>query len=55
MKNKLNKDFIINLSKRKNEPSWMLNFRLKAYEKFLELDNPNFGPKIDIDFDPKSF
>ena len=51
MKNKLNKDFIINLSKRKNEPSWMLNFRLKAYEKFLELDNPNFGPKIDIDFD----
>ena len=51
MKNKLNKDFIINLSKRKNEPSWMLNFRLKAYEKFLELDNPDFGPKIDIDFD----
>ncbi|MGN1379609.1 MAG: Fe-S cluster assembly protein SufB [Bacilli bacterium] len=51
MKSKLNKDFIINLSKRKNEPSWMLNFRLKAYEKFLELDNPDFGPKIDIDFD----
>lgn len=55
MKNKLNKDFIINLSKRKNEPSWMLNFRLKAYEKFLELDNPNFGPKIDIDFDKLTY
>ena len=55
MKNKLNKDFIINLSKRKNDPSWMLNFRLKAYEKFLELDNPNFGPKIDIDFDKLTY
>ena len=55
MKNKLNKDFIINLSKRKNEPSWMLNFRLKAYEKFLELDNPDFGPKIDIDFDKLTY
>ena len=29
----------------------MLEFRLKSFEKFLELDNPNFGPHIDIDFD----
>ena len=29
----------------------MLNFRLKSFEKFLELENPNFGPEIDIDFD----
>ena len=51
MNEKLNEQFIINLSKRKNEPKWMLDFRLLAYKKFLELDNPSFGPKIEIDFD----
>lgn len=48
---KLNKEFITKVSKLKNEPQWMLEFRLKSFDKFLELDNPNFGPKIDIDFD----
>ncbi len=48
---KLNEDFIINLSNNKNEPVWMKNFRLNSYKKFLELDNPSFGPKINIDFD----
>lgn len=51
MKNKLNEDFIINLSKNKNEPIWMREFRLNAYHKFLELKNPSFGPEINIDFD----
>lgn len=51
MKEKLSKEFIINLSKSKKEPEWMLNFRLSSYEKFLELDNPSFGPKLDINFD----
>ena len=51
MKEKLSKEFIINLSKSKKEPKWMLDIRLKAYEKFLELDNPKFGPIIDLDFD----
>ena len=50
MKNELNEQFIINLSKNKNEPEWMLQFRLLAYQKFLELDNPNFGPTLNIDF-----
>ncbi len=50
MKKELNEDFIRNLSKKKGEPKWMLDFRFKSYKKFLELDNPNFGPKIDIDF-----
>ena len=50
MKKELNEEFIRNLSKKKNEPKWMLEFRLNSYKKFLELDNPNFGPKIDIDF-----
>ena len=51
MKEKLTKDFIINLSKKKSEPEWMLEFRLKSFKKFEELDNPNFGPELNIDYD----
>ena len=45
------RSFIKDLSKKKNEPSWMLDFRLKSYEKYLELDEPDFGPKLDINYD----
>ena len=48
---KLDENFIINLSKKKNEPAWMLDFRINSFRKFLELKNPDFGPEIDIDFD----
>ncbi|MBQ4583370.1 MAG: Fe-S cluster assembly protein SufB [Bacilli bacterium] len=48
---KLDEEFIINLSKEKNEPEWMCDFRLQSFRKFLELDNPDFGPEINIDFD----
>lgn len=51
MKKNLSKEFIIELSKKKQEPNWMLEFRLKSYEKFLELENPNFGPKLPFSFD----
>lgn len=51
MKKELNEQFIIDLSKKKNEPEWMLEFRLKSYEKFKELENPNYGPKLDFDFE----
>ena len=51
MKKELNEQFVIDLSKKKNEPEWMLEFRLKSFKKFQELDNPDFGPTIDIDFD----
>ena len=51
MKEKLNKEFIINLSKKKQEPAWMLNHRLQSYENFLSQNEPNFGPDIHIDFD----
>ncbi len=48
---KLSEDLIRKISKSKGEPEWMLEFRLNSYKKFLELDNPSFGPKLDIDFD----
>ena len=51
MKEKLNRDFIINLSNKKGEPSWMTEFRLNSYEAFLKIENPTFGPKLDFSFD----
>ena len=38
------------ISKIKNEPKWMLNFRLESFKKFKELSNPTFGPELEIDF-----
>lgn len=51
MKEKLTKQFIIDLSKKKGEPEWMRDFRLKSFEEFLKQENPNFGPKLDFSFD----
>ncbi len=50
MKN-INIEKVEEISKIKKEPLWMKNFRINAYKKFIELNNPNFGPKLDIDFD----
>jgi len=47
----LSKEKIIDISKTKGEPKWMTDFRLKAYEAFKEIPNPNFGPELKIDFD----
>ena len=47
----LTKETVLEISKIKNEPEWMLEFRLKSYEKFKELDNPSFGPKLEFDFE----
>ena len=41
----------IEISKTKKEPKWMTDFRLMAFEKFMQLPNPNFGPELKIDFD----
>ena len=38
------------ISKIKNEPKWMTDFRVNAFKKFLELPNPHFGPELKIDF-----
>ncbi|MBR4496321.1 MAG: Fe-S cluster assembly protein SufB [Acholeplasmatales bacterium] len=42
----LNEDVIRFISKAKNEPEWMLEFRLKAYQNFLSIDNPKWGPDL---------
>lgn len=47
----LDKNKIVEISKIKKEPKWMLDFRLQAFEKFCQLKNPNFGPELKINFD----
>ena len=48
----LNPDVIKEISAIKNEPQWMLDFRLKSYEVFKEKPNPTWGPDLSgIDFD----
>src|SRR5690554_6385712 len=48
----LNEDVIARLSAIKKEPEWMLEWRLKAYRKWLEMDDPEWAhvhfPKIDF-------
>lgn len=48
----LNEDVIRELSKMKNEPKWMLEFRLKAYKLFLQKKMPEWGADLSqINFD----
>ena len=48
---KLTVDDIKNISSIKNEPEWMLDFRLNSYNYFIDCVEPNFGPKLSIDYD----
>ena len=47
----LSKEKVEEISRIKNEPNWMLDFRKKAYDEFVKQELPSFGPKIDINFD----
>jgi len=48
----LTKATVMEISKIKGEPEWMLDIRLKAYAAFLTLNNPKWGPDLSmIDFD----
>ncbi|MCQ2346769.1 MAG: Fe-S cluster assembly protein SufB [Paludibacteraceae bacterium] len=48
----LNEDVIRTISSKKNEPEWLLEFRLKAYRKWLTMKVPAWGhleiPEIDF-------
>ncbi|MGB1863512.1 MAG: Fe-S cluster assembly protein SufB [Candidatus Puniceispirillum sp.] len=43
----LNEDIIRFISAKKDEPDWMLDWRLKAYERWLTMDAPDWA-KLDI-------
>lgn len=52
----LNEEVIRQISHVKNEPEWMLEFRLKAYDSFLKQENPKFGPDLSqINFDDYTY
>ncbi|MDR3047395.1 MAG: Fe-S cluster assembly protein SufB [Bacteroidales bacterium] len=39
----LNEEVVQMISKRKNEPDWLLNFRLNAYQKWITMKEPEWG------------
>lgn len=52
IKGKLTKEKVIELSRLKKEPRWMLEKRLQGFEWFKKLDLPDWGPdlsKLDLD------
>ena len=53
----LSEDVIRAISARKKEPEWLLEWRLKAYEHWLEMEQPDWAHlKIDpIDFQAISY
>lgn len=48
---KLTREVIEDISNIKNEPDWMGEFRIKSFEYFIKSSDPDWGPKIDVDFD----
>ena len=52
----LNEDIIRQISRLKNEPEWMLEYRLKSYKAFLKLPLPSFGPDLsNLDYDTYTY
>ncbi len=48
----INPEIVFQISKIKNEPEWMTEFRLKSFQIFLEKKMPNWGADLSkIDFD----
>ncbi|QLH08497.1 MULTISPECIES: Fe-S cluster assembly protein SufB [Candidatus Nitrosotenuis] len=47
----LTRETVIEISKLKNEPQWMLDFRLRSYDVFMKKPMPKWGPDLSaIDF-----
>ena len=52
----LTEEIVREISRLKNEPEWMLEFRLKAYRHFINSPLPNFGPDLsELDFDSYTY
>ncbi len=54
----LNEEIVRFISKKKNEPEWMLEFRLKAFRHWLKMEEPNHWAHVNfppIDFQDSSY
>ena len=52
----LNEEVVRNISKAKNEPDWMLEFRLKALRQFEKMPQPTWGVDLShINFDDYTY
>ncbi|MDE6047655.1 MAG: Fe-S cluster assembly protein SufB [Anaeroplasmataceae bacterium] len=52
----LSREVVEFISNAKKEPSWMKEFRLKSYDTFINLNNPNWGPDLSgIDFNDYTY
>ncbi len=52
----LSRDIVRQISALKHEPQWMLDYRLRAYEHFLDRPMPDWGPDLsDLDFDAYTY
>ncbi|MBR3841360.1 MAG: Fe-S cluster assembly protein SufB [Erysipelotrichales bacterium] len=52
----LTREVVEEISRIKNEPEWMLEYRLKAFETFEKLSNPKWGPDLsEINFDDYTY
>jgi Fe-S cluster assembly protein SufB len=45
----LSKEIITGISKRRHEPAWLLDWRLRAYDAWTKMTEPHWG---EIDYDP---
>ncbi|MCD5440726.1 hypothetical protein LOB45_08595 [Lactobacillus delbrueckii subsp. lactis] len=45
----LSEEVVRQISVAKNEPDWMLDFRLKAYQTYLKMPPAGFWPGLDQD------
>lgn len=48
IKSGLDASIVEKISKEKNDPVWMQNFRLQSLQIYNELKVPNWGPPIDV-------
>lgn len=52
----LTREIVEEISRIKNEPDWMREYRVKAYEKFMEMPIQDWGPNLDeLHFDEYTY
>lgn len=52
----LTRETILEISKIKKEPEWMLEYRLRAYEQFMKMPIQTWGPDVtDMNFDDYTY